>query len=131
MPAIAIQSNPWPARLGIAAIVSTGLLLLFLVNPLDAAWLPPCLFHKWTGLHCPGCGATRATHYLLHGEWALALRHNALLVLGLPVAGLLWFWWRRAGLRARAVAGWAVLTFIVSFAILRNVPLYPFTLFRP
>jgi len=30
--------------------------------------LPPCLFHKWTGYYCPGCGGTRAVKALLRGD---------------------------------------------------------------
>jgi len=44
-----------------------------------------CGFHAMTGLDCPGCGALRATHALLHGRLLTALRYNALWVLSLPL----------------------------------------------
>lgn len=30
--------------------------------------LPPCIFHRFTGLYCPGCGGTRAVIALSHGH---------------------------------------------------------------
>ena len=57
-------------------IYEAGVLLLFasiflLISkrlfPVDFA-LPPCLFHKWTGYYCPGCGGTRAVKALLRGD---------------------------------------------------------------
>jgi hypothetical protein len=48
--------------------------------------LPICSFRAATGLDCPGCGATRATHALLHGQLVDAWRLNALWVLLSPFA---------------------------------------------
>lgn len=47
---------------------------------------PACPIHQFLGIDCPGCGATRALAALLHGQFAEALRLNALLVLLLPIA---------------------------------------------
>jgi len=74
------------------AAVLVGLLWWF--NPAELH-LPLCFFHRLTGLDCPGCGATRATHELLHGRIGAAWCCNALWVLLLPAflyaaAGELW-----------------------------------------
>jgi hypothetical protein len=64
------------------AVLILGLLWWF--DPAEAH-LPICRFRAMTGLDCPGCGATRATHELLHGRIAAAWRYNALWVLSLPL----------------------------------------------
>ena len=45
-----------------------------------AAHFLPCPFHWLTNLYCPGCGAQRAMHDLLHGRFGEAFGHNAALV---------------------------------------------------
>ena len=55
---------------------------------LAAAWLllripvPPCVFHRLTGLPCPTCGATRCAVHLLHLRPGQAFLMNPLLFLG-------------------------------------------------
>jgi hypothetical protein len=67
----------------VLAILLLALLRWF--DPADAR-LPLCAFRAVTGLDCPGCGATRATHELLHGRLLAALHYNALWVVLLPLA---------------------------------------------
>lgn len=38
----------------------------------------PCLFHKFTGLQCPGCGNSRAAIALLQLDIKAALQYNLL-----------------------------------------------------
>ena len=86
------QKRAEQARLlHVAIVVSAGVLLLGLLWRFDPSEVraPLCMFHALTGLDCPGCGATRATHELLHGRVSAALRYNALWVLLLPVAAYL------------------------------------------
>lgn len=45
----------------------------------------PCLFHKFTGLLCPGCGMTRALAALFRGHIDEAIQYNLLSVTLLPV----------------------------------------------
>lgn len=99
---------------------------LYLVNP-NSTHVPLCPLHAATGLWCPLCGATRASHALLHGQWTTALHDNLLFVLLLPL--LLAAWWRWAGPttdRARllprpAFAGLVLLAAL--FGVLRNLPI--------
>lgn len=44
-----------------------------------------CVFHKATGLYCPGCGAMRALASLMQLDFYQALRFNGLFVIVLPV----------------------------------------------
>lgn len=106
----------------------------------DATFLPPCLFHKTTGLHCAGCGMTRATHAALHGRFFEAFLHNPLGVLLLPLVFLaialeIFSWVRgRAGyprLRIGRKGFWTLVALILTFWVLRNIPLAPFTILAP
>lgn len=73
----------------VLGVIGTGLVLHFF-PPGHHRVYPVCVFHQITGLQCPGCGATRSVYHLLHGDWLLALRDNALFVIALPLLGL-WF----------------------------------------
>ncbi|WP_372720333.1 DUF2752 domain-containing protein [Novipirellula sp.] len=64
---------------------ATGIVLLQMIQPENRSWFPKCQFYQATGIHCPGCGATRAVLALLHGDVLLSLRNNALLILGGPL----------------------------------------------
>jgi hypothetical protein len=126
-----------PAPLiGLATLagIAAWLLIVGLKHPADfPAWYH-CPFHLMTGLHCPGCGSTRATHALLNADPLGSLRNNPLLiVLGVPALLILA---RSAILRvarkpitdpiaAWGLPGWtgyAVLALVLSFWITRNIP---------
>ena len=129
-----------------ALIVALGVLLaaflafLLMRGGPHASWLPGCMFHRITGLHCPGCGMTRASHALLHGEVATALRFNPLGMILLPMALVgvgfeLVAWVRGKPLvftpRIGGRWAWVVLFLIIGFWILRNIPVWPCTLLAP
>lgn len=67
-----------------AGLGSLAVMVLFFFNPSVYHFYPLCLFHRLTGLLCPGCGSLRALHSLLNGNVASALHFNALLVFCLP-----------------------------------------------
>ena len=71
------------------AVCAVAALAYFAFDPTKVAIFPQCLFHQITGLDCPGCGAQRALHALLHGHVIAALQLNAMFVLSLPLA--LWY----------------------------------------
>ncbi len=102
-----------------------GLVALRLVEPTADSWFPKCTFHQVTGLHCPGCGATRAVRALVMGDIVLAIRNNPLLIIGLPIMLVVIYVQRRrerlGGLAAPKIA----ITFfviVVAYFIARNVP---------
>ena len=41
-------------------------------------YLGICWFKYITGYPCPACGSTRATYYLIHGNWSQAIWYNPL-----------------------------------------------------
>jgi hypothetical protein len=107
-----------PAVVGLSAAAGVSVLTLFLFDPAYYNFYPACYFHLITGLYCPGCGALRATHQLLHGHFVAAARLNLLLVLCVP-AGALW------SVRSiRPLWGWMLLASCVVFSVARNLPGY-------
>jgi hypothetical protein len=117
-------------HLALAAGGCAALAVVGLVDPSARTVTPPCPLKAMTGLDCPLCGATRATHALLHGHLATALDLNALYVLTLPVVGVLMLLWLvRGRLPERLTTGtvvWSVLAVATAFAVLRNLPIHPF-----
>ena len=44
----------------------------------------PCVFHKLTGLYCPGCGLTRMLYSIIKLDFYAAFRYNPLLFILFP-----------------------------------------------
>jgi hypothetical protein len=92
-----------------------------------------------TGLHCAGCGGTRAFFALIKGDLALSWRMNPLFLIALG-AGLVYAaatvfekvtGRRQAWTRISAKAGWTILALVMAFWVMRNIPRWPFTLLAP
>lgn len=64
--------------------VITLLFLYRTYNPLESNLFPKCIFFKYTGYLCPGCGSQRAIHYLLNIDVLSAIKQNVLVVLFIP-----------------------------------------------
>jgi hypothetical protein len=72
-----------------AALLFVALVIvLFVFDPTDSWFYPPCLFKTIFGAQCPGCGSLRAMHQLLHGNVAAAWALNKPIVFGLPLAAV-------------------------------------------
>lgn len=109
------------------ALLAGAAVVLFFFNPGEYGFYPFCVFHRTTGLLCPGCGSLRALHQLLHGHILEAFRLNALFVSSLPF----WGW---LGLRLMLVVFgkpvrplnvtprwlWLGLTLVIGFGVFRN-----------
>lgn len=123
----------------VAAVLLLGLAGLWVVDP--ARWgVPLCGLNRLTGLYCPGCGATRATHELLHGRLLAALHANALWVLGLPLVLYAAASEIRRQCWGRPLPGdparnrWLLFgagIIVLLFGALRNLPWEPFTWLAP
>jgi hypothetical protein len=100
---------------------------------------PKCVVNELTGLYCPGCGGTRAVYALAQGDWVKALHCNLLIPITLSL--LVYVWWALA--RFAVEGRWiglsikshklsiAIAILVVTFAIVRNIPCYPFSLLVP
>ena len=112
--------------LGVAATV-------FFFDPATHHFFPGCTFHKLTGLNCPGCGATRSLHALLHGNFQTALRDNALFIAAIIFFTARGGWFVMNHFCRRANGHffplkflWPLLAVAVIFSVLRNLPAFAF-----
>jgi hypothetical protein len=131
-------------RLGLLLLAAAGvcgsIYVLSVVPPTEDTYYPRCQFHSCTGLHCPGCGTTRALNAALNGCFAQALAYNALAFIVLPVLGWslfrslqTWYFHRPAteissssGLLTRLLV-----ILVLAFGVIRNLPWFPFTVLAP
>jgi hypothetical protein len=129
----------WALPVSVLVCFLGGVAYVLYTDPTDggAASSPTCIVRLTTGFDCPGCGGTRAFWYLLHGNVPAAARSHLLAVFAAPFlvyAYVTWvaraaFGWRLPALRLSPktvslfLAAWGV------FAVLRNLPWAPFTLF--
>ena len=113
-----------------ALLLAAALAAVYAMEPGNTVqrFMPKCPFHQMTGMHCPGCGGTRAVHALLHGHPLKALRYNAILLPGAVCAGLVW---KYPKLQTNKLFAYTVATVFILFFILRNIPCYPFSLLAP
>ncbi len=133
-PKISAPLSPAIFSAVILAAVSIGAgAVVFFFNPATHNFYPVCLFHKLTGLNCPGCGATRSLYALLHGNFALAFRDNALFILTLAALTARGLWFaarffsgRAAGIFFPPKLLWIFLAVALVFGVFRNLPAFPF-----
>ncbi len=76
----------------------------------------PCLFRLVTGRRCPGCGAQRSIHQLLHGNFLDAILLCPFLYFLLVVAGI---YFLRLRIAEKKAFGYSVVTITVVYSVLR------------
>lgn len=117
------------------AILSTGLIVVYSTfDPEFLSFFPSCPFHSITGLHCPGCGSQRAIYDLLQANFYQAFSHNPLIVLGILTGfykAVIWLKYPDSkqapnNLLYHKNTPWVILILVISFWILRNIPLFNF-----
>ena len=117
--------------LGMLLVLGATACIILLVAPPGSPhskWLPKCMFYQWTGLYCPGCGSTRALSALLHGDVKASLHNNILLIPGGIMLAVLIV---KPGISLKRPVAVAVAAIVIGFAILRNIPVAPFTYLAP
>lgn len=114
----------------IIAVAAIVIATVWRVDPEGAVWMPKCTIKLLTGYDCPGCGATRALHAALHGNFAAALRYNFFLIAGLGYALLVgaatWIPQLRAHEKLRRAAlgrraAWIYITLFFVWWVARNI----------
>ena len=130
-------------RAGLMAVAGLilGAALYFVAQnpPTDDSYYPKCISYKFTSIHCPGCGSTRALHALLNCNLEQAFAYNAVMVSLLPLGLFILvrsLWHRAWGTTPSRLPGYVWVPRILAvvfilFWILRNIPVYPFELLAP
>ena len=111
--------------LSVSLLFLAGFVTLKLVNPVETTWLPKCTWRQLTGLHCPGCGLTRALDAIADGDLVAAFWFNPLVVAIGPVLALLLMARRRKerrGVRVNPTFCWLMFFVLVAYSFLRNYP---------
>jgi hypothetical protein len=90
----------WATGLGLVALF----LALGFLRPALAEGPDFCLFHRVTGIACPGCGLTRAAAAFARGDIAASLRWHPLFLLLAAEAAVTWLTWGIAPAAVRRVA---------------------------
>ena len=129
--------NPRIVKISIFILAAGAVLLLyFLIEPKDGN-LPKCIFHELTGFYCPGCGGQRSLHALLHGHIFTAINYNLLFILLLPLIGyfilvfILGKKYTSSSFIYKPVFSLTIAIVVISFWILRNIPVFPFSWLAP
>ena len=121
-------------------IAISSIITFFYINNPTKILYPPCPFYYLTGLYCPGCGTSRAIYQIVHGNFLYALNLNPLMILSLPFLfylvmcnlnikiGEILIFKRRVFTKKFYIM---LIVVIVLYWILRNIPIYPFSILAP
>ncbi len=127
IPPVIVPARGRMILLGAVIVCTLGALVFFAFDPTKVPMFPQCMFHQVTGLDCPGCGAQRSLHQLLHGNIIGALRLNAMFVLSLPMAA--WYGPRLVARSFKRLPSgtpprwlWFYIAAWIVFGIARNLP---------
>lgn len=125
--------------LALASISLIGIVALYYYPPSEYQYIP-CMINLATGLHCPGCGTTRAVASLLKGNIQEALQNNILLFIWGPYIMYIGLIKIRAELKGIEYKPWQpnkliiflLISIVIAFTIVRNLPIESCTvLFAP
>lgn len=135
-----VRQKQIPLIIIVSTVALVMALLYFFIYPTYGKYFPKCLFYTFTGLYCPGCGSQRAVVALLHGNIITALHDNLLAVAALPFLAYSFLNLCLSTLNKKQLDTKifyspffvkVVLILVIIFSILRNIPVYPFSLVAP
>ena len=104
-------------------LLSSGFVIFVLGNGSSVLSLE-CPIHRFLGIYCPGCGATRALGDVVEFDWVSAVQQNLLIFVSPILISLALF------LQGRTKLGFRVFLFltvvlIILFTLFRNLPNSP------
>lgn len=113
----------------LGALAAAGTAAVAVVDP-NTSGIALCPLLAFTGLDCPFCGSLRAVHALTRFDVGLALDHNAVFTVAVPLLLVGWLVWilrslRHPGNDRLALPVWSVtatLGVLAVFGVLRNLP---------
>ncbi|MEZ5103759.1 MAG: DUF2752 domain-containing protein [Draconibacterium sp.] len=126
-------------NIGLLVVVIGLAVLFFILDPAKHSIFPRCFFNSLTGYYCPGCGSQRAIHSLLHLDFAGVISYNFLFIPAFllifyhylrPLANQL-FNWKLPNVLYLKQTPWIIFGIVIIFWILRNIPVYPFSVLAP
>lgn len=140
IPGLNVSPNTVRFTAGVSTIsMAGGAVLVAYFDPAKADFFPVCPLLSLTGFACPGCGLTRAFHSLFHGDIIPAIDFNLLVPVWAVIFGWIFVSSILLAVRGRGLPMWParprfLVTFLivlVAFGVLRNIPVYPFTILFP
>ena len=115
----------------LVAFTAAGILYYFITRLGIAI---PCMFHKITGLYCPGCGVSRMCIHLIQLDFYKAFRSNPGVFISLPFLAVLFLMHLHDYIRYNHIPKYKWLTvleitdavILIIFGVLRNIPAFAF-----
>ena len=107
-------------------IIFTIICFSFLLLYLKLGIYIPCLFRKFTGFYCPGCGITRMFLSILRLDFYQAFRYNPLvfiLFVGVILFKILRFNFSK---KSKEYASYFLLVVVIFYGVLRNIELFSY-----
>jgi hypothetical protein len=125
--------------LAVAATAAVAVVMVGVRDPHAAGNYPSCPSIALFGVHCPGCGSMRAMHFAAHGDIVGVVSRNLFVPVGLILLAWAWVAWfdRRLGysrvpdMRPPVPVLYASVVGLLAFAVLRNLPMAPFSALAP
>jgi hypothetical protein len=126
------------AAAGVAALAA-GTAVVAYFDPSETHLFPVCPLYSLTGLACPGCGLTRGFHALFHGDLPTAFHFNALIPVWAVIFGYVLVSFLLLAVCGKGLPMWPTnpkfmtlfMAVLLTFGVLRNIPVYPFSLLFP
>lgn len=124
---------------GFAAAMAAGSAFVAYFDPARLSIFPVCPLLALTGFACPGCGLTRGFHSLFNGYIIPALDFNILLPVWAVILAYVFVSLTLVALRGRGLPMWptwpkflwSFMIVLLSFGVLRNIPVWPLTILYP